>query len=521
MAKQTYADNVDANGKVFKTIGDNIREGARAGELLNFQEITEKIDALEPEISALQADTEENRKNISTLNEDLHGIINKQENLWTIGDVIKKYKANTKYESIFYDIRLDDGVYYLQYDNVSGAIAGDVQIFPYGKDVGLITTIIPPSKNCDFAPQNGGVRIYFFSTTNNVSETVGTSTWSGIKLVKGTELTNISIKNSTLPKFVQNIKIPESFEIVSNTFSNGEYLTLKISNSKSRNHIGFDATITNMGKITIYHGKDMTFNDCKVTIDSTEIVTYNYTQNWVEKARSNHGLTLLHYISVRIDVGNDKKAVISVTDETGKTYELQTEWLCGHGNIIVENENGTYNKCKLTFYPSEYRQKVWAYGDSYFDLWPWICNEKGANHWMIDGFSGRGSTDALKSLKFALKYATPSIILWCLGMNDQDTETDINATWLQNIKEVKNICDMYNITLIPTTIPNVPTRNNSFKNTYIRENFDRYVDISEAVGAETSNSWYSGLLQSGDIHPTNDGSVLIAQKVMCEVAEIF
>lgn len=44
MAKQTYADNVDANGKVFKTVGDNIREGARAGEL-----------KLEHEISALQA----------------------------------------------------------------------------------------------------------------------------------------------------------------------------------------------------------------------------------------------------------------------------------------------------------------------------------------------------------------------------------------------------------------------------------------------------------------------------------
>lgn len=48
MARQTYADNVDANGKVFKTVGDNIREGARAGELLNYKEILEKIDALDP-----------------------------------------------------------------------------------------------------------------------------------------------------------------------------------------------------------------------------------------------------------------------------------------------------------------------------------------------------------------------------------------------------------------------------------------------------------------------------------------
>lgn len=102
MAKQTYADNVDANGKVFKTVGDNIREGARAGELLNFQEITDKIDALEPEISTLQDDVAENRSdikknsdNIVSLNEDL---IYKTDALkhWNLAD-ISKVKENCGY----------------------------------------------------------------------------------------------------------------------------------------------------------------------------------------------------------------------------------------------------------------------------------------------------------------------------------------------------------------------------------------------------------------------------------------
>lgn len=613
----------------------------------------------------------------NSLKEDIDNVIDKQENLWTNGNVVNSYKANAQYQSKYYDIKLDDGEYYFQYDNVAGAVAGDVQIFSYGEDVAYITGITPPSKSVKFIPKNGGVRIYFFSTLTNTSENDGVSVWSGIKLVKGTHIANPSIKesalpdfyktlptvipeiekksilfddivvtkktpnlfthgdislsfnigdlwkrvyfdiqltegktytfkynsvknpienagivqifpyekdegiigtdihpqeertfvsppngirlmfwgvmktspqengtttwsgvelqegeeikpeketvikDSALPKFIQNVKIAENFEIVSNTFSSGESLVLKVSNSKSRNHIGFDATINNMGKITIYYGKDMAFNDCKLTIDSTEVVAYNCKKNWVEMARGNHGLVLLHHISVRIDTGNDKKAVISVTDETGKTYELQTEWVCGHGDVVVESENGSYTKCKLTFYPSEYRQKVWAYGDSYFDLWPWICNAKGASHWMIDGFSGRGSTEALKSLKLALKHATPSIVLWCLGMNDPDTETEISVSWLENIKKVKAICDENNITLIPTTIPNVPTRNHSFKNTYVRENFSRYVDISESLGAETSTSWYSGLLPDGDIHPSDAGRVLIAQKVMSEVPEII
>lgn len=521
MARQVYADNVDANGKVFETVGENIRKGARVGELLNYEEILEKIDALDPEISALQTGVTENRKDIGVINDDLSQIINKQENLWTNGNVEKVYQPNKQYEYVFYDVALSNGEYYIQFDKVVGAVSGVIQIFHYGADTGIIAQIDPPNKSATFTVKNGGVRIYFFSTLDTVSESGGTSTWYNIKLVKGTYIDNQLIKGSALPKFIQNVKISESFEILSNTFSSGESLILNVSNSKSRNHIGFDANINNMGKITIYYGKGIAFNNCKITIDSTEVVAYNCEQNWVEKARGNHELELTNYISARIDVDNDKKAVISVTDETGKTFELQSDWVCGHGDIVVENENGSYTKCKLTFYPSEYRQKVWAYGDSYFDLWPWICNSKGASHWMLDGFSGRNSIDALKSLKIALKYATPSIILWCIGMNDADTETEINASWLENIKKVKAICDDNNITLIPTTIPNVSTRNHSFKNAYIRENFNRYIDISESLGAETSTSWYPGLLQSNDIHPTNNGSMLIAQKVMCEVAEIF
>lgn len=71
MGRQVYADNVDANGKVFGTIGENIRKGARAGELLNYEEILEKIDALEPEISSLQADVTENKSGIKKNSDDI------------------------------------------------------------------------------------------------------------------------------------------------------------------------------------------------------------------------------------------------------------------------------------------------------------------------------------------------------------------------------------------------------------------------------------------------------------------
>lgn len=67
MARQVYADNVDANGKVFDTVGDNIRKGARAGDML----ILEKIDALDHDISSLQADVTENKSDIKKNSDDI------------------------------------------------------------------------------------------------------------------------------------------------------------------------------------------------------------------------------------------------------------------------------------------------------------------------------------------------------------------------------------------------------------------------------------------------------------------
>lgn len=74
MARQVYADNVDANGKVFETVGENIRKGARAGELLNYKEILEKIDELDPEISTLQADVLENKSGIKKNSDDISSL---------------------------------------------------------------------------------------------------------------------------------------------------------------------------------------------------------------------------------------------------------------------------------------------------------------------------------------------------------------------------------------------------------------------------------------------------------------
>ena len=109
MVRQTYADNVDANGKVFKTIGDNIRMGARAGELIDFSTITDKLDALDPEISALQADTVENAKDIKKNSYDISAL--KED----IGDFFFKTETANKFNKL----SVDKDIYY---KNVDGTV---------------------------------------------------------------------------------------------------------------------------------------------------------------------------------------------------------------------------------------------------------------------------------------------------------------------------------------------------------------------------------------------------------------
>lgn len=86
MARQVYADNVDANGKVFDTVGENIRKGARAGELLNYEEILEKINAIDPDISSLQSDVTENKSGIKKNSDDIYLL---KEDLSNVDDFVK------------------------------------------------------------------------------------------------------------------------------------------------------------------------------------------------------------------------------------------------------------------------------------------------------------------------------------------------------------------------------------------------------------------------------------------------
>ena len=182
--------------------------------------------------------------------------------------------------------------------------------------------------------------------------------------------------------------------------------------------------------------------------------------------------------------------------------------------------DGELRNCSLGFYGEAFYKPVWGFGDSYFDIWPQFLNKFGANNWLIDGGSGRGALTAFTSLEKALRYNTPKYIFWCMGMNDADAINGINENWKEAVEKLIGICRKYQIELILTTVPNVPERCHVFKNDYVRKCGCRYVDLSEAVGAEETSGWYAGLLGEDRVHPTDIGAKVIAMRVFAEVPEL-
>ena len=99
--------------------------------------------------------------------------------------------------------------------------------------------------------------------------------------------------------------------------------------------------------------------------------------------------------------------------------------------------------------------------------------------------------------------------------------------WLFNLvidvfNLVKALCAEKGIQLIPFTIPNTPTVTNYYKNNIIKNSGLFYIDVAKAVGAEAiGSSWYSGLLSGDNVHPTDKGSLVIANYVVARIPSLF
>lgn len=318
---------------------------------------------------------------------------------------------------------------------------------------------------------------------------------------------------------IAKVNIPDMVE--SDTLS---ILTINASNSKKNNLIGFEANFSTMGSVRIAHGTSYDANrSASIVVDATNIYLYDKSTNL--RATYPHGLTMSKFITVSIVVGQMRTAKIILTTANGRFIQDSVFWGGCREDVTAQAISGTFTNARLTWYVPDYNHDLWAFGDSYFDFWVAdVIQNLGYHNFMSDGFGGRRSTGAFISLKLALEKAIPKKILWCLGMNDPDTEDSINAEWKTTVDNLINLCDEKGIELILCTIPITPVTEHKYKNAYVKASGKRYVDVCHAVGADISPEWYDGMrtnTETDKIHPTNPlGTRTIADYMLENVPEL-
>ena len=348
--------------------------------------------------------------------------------------------------------------------------------------------------------------------------------------VKGTEIIDYSeyaedqtirvINPDMLPKTIKNGAV-YSFDINSNDFDNGVSFQHMCGYS-----IHFNAQIDTFNEIKIGKGYQA-YLGATLGIDATNIYIYegaSATPSLTEP----HNLTLKDYISVDIIVRYGNVAEINVRTNGGTYQKPYYSWDARKGTLFVKSVGtNVLNGCTLGYYCYALETPTYIYGDSFLtnaqgvtDRWTSYLIAQKCTKYLLNGYSGRGSAEAIKSVAIDLQYGIPKRIIWCLGMNDPDSSA-INSNWKNGVDTLEQLCNVYGIELILATIPNANNVDNTYKNAYVKSSGHRYIDFASAVGAESSSTWYDGMVSSDGVHPTVKGALALYSQAVSDVPELM
>lgn len=264
--------------------------------------------------------------------------------------------------------------------------------------------------------------------------------------------------------------------------------------------------------------------------DGTNV--YQYINGSTDPARTiPHGLTLKDYVNIVLEQGYGKEAKLTIATNGGSFSTPITYWRSVIGVLTVYSASNDLTECVLTYTCEGLLKDTWIFGDSYLgfyqnDRWAYylIYDNPEHSNYHLNGFPGRNSQQALASLKVDISLnRIPKRLIWMLGMNDKDGESDYNSDWKDALDDVIQICSDNNIELILATIPNVPSpaTKNTLKNAYVKTLPYRYIDLAYAVSANGSSTWYDNMLSSDNVHPDTQGALALYNCIITNVPEIL
>ena len=263
-----------------------------------------------------------------------------------------------------------------------------------------------------------------------------------------------------------------------------------------------------------------------VEITNTHIRAYYYMSKQEEYLHTEHGLVISGTVKVIVRAGFGM-ANIRIETESGVFVTGDFKWGGRKGEIFAKSVGAELKNVALTWGCSDFTQEIWLFGDSYFNMtdlsrWPTYMLKDGYTEYLLSGYPGRKSQSAVDDFKELLKFGTPKYAVWCMGMNDSDSASGVNASWQAATDEFIAICDENGIVPILATIPNTPTVRNSFKNEVVTTSGCRYIDFASAVDANAPGSpWTSGMLSSDKVHPARPGAKALWGQVKQDFPEIM
>lgn len=303
----------------------------------------------------------------------------------------------------------------------------------------------------------------------------------------------------------------------------GDVIFLESNSIKKDKILTFSANIQSLGSVEFRHGKGI-FGASSIVFDSEKISCYNYTTELVQTCSFAHGLTISGETSLVVAVGVDSTVSFCLASN-GKTFAQQGIWWIGTiGGMEMESIHTTMENLTLRWDCVNYADRVWLFGDSYFTYyearWPYYLAPQYDN-FLLCGFPGAMSAEMYPDFRQALTHGTPKIAVWCLGMNDPDTDGSIDDAWKTCADQFVADCEANGIVPVLATVPNVPDRLHTYKNEYVRNSGCRYIDFASAVGGnEEGSNWQEGMLSADRVHPAVAGAKALAEQVLLDLPEI-
>ena len=300
------------------------------------------------------------------------------------------------------------------------------------------------------------------------------------------------------------------------------------------------------GKITstfssVRLGRHTSYNTTYVEVTSTNITIRQQSSSTSWRiATAEHGLTISTLLNINFQFLNNGQVKAYMQTLGGSFHFAPTEYdFYRNGEYWTRGSTGFYNDygrpfaetvgtamtgCELSVHNPDFKCPIWMFGDSYFSIgenrWTGVVKDLGYFNFYINGIGGRNSGDALDDVVRALNWGTPKYLLFSLITNDYNN----SSGFINNLNSLLAICESKGITPIFATQGGLPDKNYKPHCDFIVSTGKRYIDFAHAVatnGWESGSSWYTGLLHTDGLHPTNNGANVLAMQALKDMPELM